>query len=87
MEAIRGAALSSDRQSDCARFAALDPRNEPLARRSQHGVQPCTRSHALQWWLWGERREGTRGGSSHLSLRRSGREAASKTRRLQSRAI
>ena len=42
MEAIRGAALSSDRQSDCARFAALDPRNEPLARRSQHGGQPGT---------------------------------------------
>ena len=39
MEAIRGAALSSDRQSGCARFVALDPRNEPLARRSQHGGQ------------------------------------------------
>ena len=28
-------------QSSCARFMALEPRNEPLARRSQHGGQPA----------------------------------------------
>ena len=29
-------------QIGCARFVALEPRNEPLARRSQHGGQPGT---------------------------------------------
>ena len=55
--AERSAALRP--RSDCARFAALDPRNQPL------GVQPGTGS--LQWWLWGE--AGTRGGSSQVSTR------------------
>ena len=50
-------------RSDCARFASLDPRIEPLERR-------CS----LQWCLWGEG-PGTRTGSSHLALRRAGRRA------------
>ena len=62
----------SDRQSDCARFAALDPRSEPLARRSQHGVQPA---RARCSGGCGARREGPRGRSSHLALRRAGRGA------------
>ena len=50
-------------RSDCARFASLDPRIEPLERR-------CS----LQWCLWGEG-PGTRTGSSHLALCRAGRRA------------
>ena len=35
-------------QSGCARFMALEPRNEPLARRSQHGGQPA-RARCSAW--------------------------------------
>ena len=54
MEATRGAALSS---APTGNPIVPDPRNEPLARRSQHGGQPGT--SALQrlgdWLRWGPR--------------------------------
>ena len=72
MKATRGRALSSAQTGNPIVPDRLDPRSEPLARRSQHGVQPGTGS--LQWCLWGEG-PGTRTGSSHLALRRAGRRA------------
>ena len=48
---------------------------EPLARRSQHGVQPGTGS--LQWWLWGEARGPAR---AQLSSRAASRRARGEAR-------
>ena len=58
----RPRALQRSGRDPSARFASLEPRIEPLARRSQHGVQPGTVS--LKWWLWGEA-----GGKLFLALR------------------
>ena len=62
----------SDRQSDCARFASILG-----ASRSRGGGRStaCSRARARCSGGCGARREGPRGGSSHLALRRAGRGA------------
>ena len=61
----------SDRQSDCARFASILGASRSRCGRST----ACSRARARCSGGCGARREGPRGRSSHLALRRAGRGA------------
>ena len=61
----------SDRQFDCARFASILGASRSRGGRST----ACSRARARCRGGCGARREGARGGSSHLELRRAGRRA------------